>query len=429
LRLWLCADFVDAWREGTLIMPVRMEDVPALAPRPARPRAWRWLGLLAFCLLLGAGGMVSFNPEALHQKPEIFWSLTLGVPFLGWCALGFGRALLYLGERAVADGWDQAREEDLFQKTRQGRRFLRVLNVDLHTALRAPGEEPAVQLEALQSGIKVQRMQPSRLASSSSCHSRLPGDAAEELEPVLLRTLQQLLGELAPTLAQLPPHTPLALLLAGDTGLSGPAWDRTWAQAWQASAIRQVPVSLEGDGLDALDQWLDQRFDERAVLLVIALQFAPRQPEGTAEVVAGLLLGNPLAQTILAPIAFLHRPEQERQPCSDALGDAATQALAWVPLEAESIRHVWLAGVNAQRHAALTSVSHQLTIPMLHAQGLRDLDAALGNPGKVSPWLAIVAATQAIQVGSGAQFIFSGNGCADSRLWSMALTPAPSLSE
>jgi hypothetical protein len=373
--------------------------------------------------------MVSFNPEALHQKPEIFWSLTLGVPFLGWCALGFGRALLYLGERAVADGWDQAREEDLFQKTRQGRRFLRVLNVDLHTALRAPGEEPAVQLEALQSGIKVQRMQPSRLASSSSCHSRLPGDAAEELEPVLLRTLQQLLGELAPTLAQLPPHTPLALLLAGDTGLSGPAWDRTWAQAWQASAIRQVPVSLEGDGLDALDQWLDQRFDERAVLLVIALQFAPRQPEGTAEVVAGLLLGNPLAQTILAPIAFLHRPEQERQPCSDALGDAATQALAWVPLEAESIRHVWLAGVNAQRHAALTSVSHQLTIPMLHAQGLRDLDAALGNPGKVSPWLAIVAATQAIQVGSGAQFIFSGNGCADSRLWSMALTHAPSLSE
>lgn len=410
-------------------MPVRMDDIPALAPRPVRPRAWRWLGLLAFCLLLGAGGMLSFAPEALHQRPEVFWSLTLGVPFLGWCALGFGRALLYLGERAVADGWDQAREEDLFQKTRQGRRFLRVLKVDLHTALRVPGEEPAVQLEALQSGIKVQRVQPSRLASSSSCHSRLPGDAAEELEPVLLRTLQQLLGELAPTLAQLPAHTPLALLLEGDSGLSGPVWDRTWEQAWQASAIRQVPVSLEGDGLDALDHWLDQRFDDRAVLLVIALQFAPRQPEGTAEVVAGLLLGNPLAQTTLAPIAFLHRPEQERQPCSDALGDAATQALAWVPLEVESIRHVWRAGVNAQRHAALTSVSTQLAIPMQHEQGLRDLDAVLGNPGKASPWLAIVAATQAIQVGSGAQFIFSGNGCADSRLWSMALTPAPSLSE
>jgi len=372
--------------------------------------------------------MVSFAPEALHQRPEVFWSLTLGVPLLGWCALGGGRALLYLGERAVADGWDQAREEDLIQKTRQGRRFLRVLNVDLHTALRVPGEEPAVQLEALQSGSKVQRVQPSRLASSS-CHSRLPGDAVEELEPVLLHTLQQLLGELAPTLAQLPAHTPLALLLEGDSGLSGPAWDRTWAQAWQASAIRQVPVSLEGDGLHVLDHWLDQRFDERTVLLVIAFQLAPRQPEGTAEVVAGLLLGNPLAQTILAPIAFLHRPEQERQPCSDALRDTATQALAWVPLEAESIQHVWRAGVNAQRHAALTSVSTQLAIPMEHEQGLRDLDAVLGNPGKASPWLAIVAATQAIQVGSEAQFIFSGNGCADSRLWNMALTPAPSLSE
>lgn len=410
-------------------MPVRMDDIPVLAPRPVRPRARLWLGLLVFCLLLGAVGVLSLGPEALHQNPEVSWGLALGVPLLGWCALGFGRTLLYLGEQAVADGWDQARQADLVQKNRQGRRLLQVLKVDLHTALRAPGDEPAVQLKALQSGIKAQTMQPSRLVSSSSCHSRLPGDGAEDLEPLLLRTLQQVLEELAPTLAQLPDYTRLGLLLDVDSGLSRSGWDRTWEQAWQASAIRQAPVLLEGNGLDALDQWLDQRFYEEAVLLVIGLQFAPRQPEGTAEVIAGLLLGNQLAQNNVAPVALLHRPEQEHQPCPDALHAAATQASAWVPVEFKAIPQVWRAGIDAQRHTAVDSVSTQLSIPMQHEHGLHDLDAMLGSPGKASPWLAIVAATQAIQVGAGPQFIFSGNGRADARLWGMALTPAPSLPE
>ena len=151
-------------------MPVRMDDIPVLAPRPVRPRARLWLGLLVFCLFLGAVGVLSFGPEALHRTPKISWGLALGVPLLGWCVLGFGRTLLYLDEQAVADGWDQARQADLTQKTRQGRRLLQVLKVDLHTALRAPGDEPAVQSKALQSGSKVQKIQPSRLVSSSSCH-------------------------------------------------------------------------------------------------------------------------------------------------------------------------------------------------------------------------------------------------------------------
>ncbi|MBT2342099.1 MULTISPECIES: hypothetical protein [Pseudomonas] len=36
-------------------MPVRIDQVPCLAPRPVRPCVWVWLGLLALCLLAGAG--------------------------------------------------------------------------------------------------------------------------------------------------------------------------------------------------------------------------------------------------------------------------------------------------------------------------------------------------------------------------------------
>ncbi|MNN73617.1 hypothetical protein D3C81_1897500 [compost metagenome] len=77
-------------------MPVRLDKVPPLAPRPARPRIWLWLGLLLSGLLLGLGGT--------------------------W------------GEHAAADGWDEAREEVLIRKIRQGRRLQQVLGVSWYTA-------------------------------------------------------------------------------------------------------------------------------------------------------------------------------------------------------------------------------------------------------------------------------------------------------
>lgn len=75
-------------------MPVRLDQVPALAPRPARPRVWLWLGLLPLFLLLGVGLTLMFGTQPLRQQPVNFWGLALGVPLLGWCVLSFGRALL-----------------------------------------------------------------------------------------------------------------------------------------------------------------------------------------------------------------------------------------------------------------------------------------------------------------------------------------------
>ncbi|MCD4528055.1 MULTISPECIES: hypothetical protein [Pseudomonas] len=370
-----------------------------------------------------------FATTPLNQQPERFWGLALGASFLGWCVLCFGRTLFYLGEQALADGWDQAREEDLIQKIRRGRRSLQVFSASLQTALREPGKEPTAQLDALLGGTLALEVQPARLSLSALRHNRLPGDATEDLESALHRALQQLLADLAPILSRLPDRTPLALLLEIDSGLLEGGWERVWQQAWNESGIRQSPVAFQGSGLDALDRWLDQRFEDRALLLVIALQFAPKQPEGTAEAVVGLLLGNPLTQTTLAPIAFLHRPEQALDSSADAIREAANQALDWARLDPTSIQHAWRIGVDAQHNTAVSQVSTDRVLPMLHTQGLHDLDTLLGCPGKASPWLAIVAATQTLQGGAGPQFIFCATGGVDSKLWSMALTPVPPSSK
>ncbi len=411
-------------------MTVRLDQVPALAPRPVRPRAWLWLGVFPLLLLLlGVGGTFLFGTQALREHPVNFWGLALGVPLLGWCLLSFGRVLLYLGQQQVADGWDQVREENLIQKLRRGRRVQQVLAVSLHTALREPEASSATQLKALLDGVKALKAQPSRQDQSVLRHSRIAGDTDEKPELVLHRVLTQVLADLTPTLTQAPEATPLALLLEVGSALPENVWQRIWRQAWRESGIRQSTVPVEGNGLEALDQWLDHRIGDPAMLLVVAVQFSPQQPEGTAEAVVGLLLGNRLTQTALPSMAYLHRPEQEREPTTDALLYAARQALDWVPLDAQSVEQTWWSGVDAQRDAALAKVLADISIPTKHGQGFYDLDTQLGHPGKASPWLAIAAATQTIQCGAGPQFIFSGGGCVDAGLWSTVLTPVPSLSK
>ncbi|MHC8305775.1 hypothetical protein [Pseudomonas sp. PB3P13] len=380
-------------------------------------------------LLLGVCGTFLFGTQALHQQPVSFWGLALGVPLLGWCLLSFGRVLLYFGQQQVADGWDKAREEDLIHKVRRGRRVQQVLGVSLHTALLAPGEKDALQLNALLSGTKAIKTQPSWLGGSMLRHSRLPGVTNEASEYVLQQVVEQVLSDLAQTLMQLSDDAPLALLLEVDSALPENMLQRVWRQAWSESGIRQSTVSVEGDGLEAVDQWLDQRIGDQALLLVVALQFMPQQPEGTAEVAVGLLFGNRLTQNTLPSMAYLHRPEQEREPTTEALLYAAHQALDWVPLDPQSIEQTWRVGVDARRDAALTTVMAEVSLPSKHNQGFYDLDTQLGHPGKASPWLAIAAATQTIQCGAGPQFIFSGGGCVDAGLWSTVLTPVSSLSK
>ncbi|KQN44817.1 hypothetical protein ASE98_07700 [Pseudomonas sp. Leaf48] len=400
-------------------MPVRIDQIPSPALRPDPPRAWLWFSLLMVFLLLGVGGVVLFCDQTTIQQPFEFWLPAIGIPFLGWCVLGFGRLLLHVGQHSVADGWDDAREKDMNLKVSQGRSSLKVLAASLYTAVRIPGEPPTQQLDNLMDGVTPLRAQPARQGAEISRHTRLVSGIDGDPRRTLLRILKSVLADVSSVLAQLPDDQPLALLLEVDTGLPEEQWRRVWRRAWRESGIRQSSTPLEVGGLTAVDHWLDHRIQDQALLLVVALQFAPKLPAGTAEVAAGLLFGNQLTQTTLVPIARLHRPEQERKPTADDLVYATRQSLDWVPVDANSIEQVWRVGIDSQRHGAIASAL--AGVPMGKA-GVCNLDESLGFPGCASPWLAIAAAAQTIQRGIGPQFIFSGS-VADNGLWGTVLTP------
>jgi len=423
----LCAAVVPAKRGRGLTVPVRLDRLPPPAPKPARPRLWLWLALLPLCLLLGVGLAWVLGGQAQFRDELRFWSFALGAPLLGWSAVSFVRASLFIGQQRAAQGWDEAREADLFSRLRRARRSQQVLSVSVYTGLRDVESPASAQLDAFLDGTRALKAQPSRADGEILRHSHLVGVTDAHLDGALLQVLVRTLNELRQTLAQLPDDKPLALLLEVDSQLQQGQVHQLWQQAWSGSGIRQSTTPVENRGLAAVDQWLDQRITDQALLLVVAVQYAPADAEGTAEAAVGLLLGNRLTQATLPPMAYLHRPEQESHLTTETLRHAMHQALEWVPLATSSIEQVWKVGIDAQRDVELTTVLTQASMPSKPNQGFCNLDALLGFSGKASPWLAIAAAAQAIERGAGPQFIFSGDSAVDAGLWSTVLTPVPPL--
>lgn len=406
-------------------MPVRLDKIPAPAQRPALPRAWLWLGLLVLCLLLGTGLTLWLGDEALTREPGRFWLQALGVPFLAWCGLGAARALVLIFQEGIADGWDARREEVWLREMRRGQRSQQILGVSLYTALydEQAKDAQAQQVKAMQGVTTALQAQMPWQGDSAVRHSRLPAQEDEQLAGAIKRALSQVLADLAQVLTPLPANQPLALLLEMDSELSGDQLVQVWEQAWNESGIRQPLTLLTGAGLAVVDQWLDQRIDDQALLMVVAFQLAPDQLEDSADAVLGLLFGNRLTQTTLKPLAYLHRPEQERSASAGALDYATRQALNWAQVESGSVEGIWLAGFHHKRQADLSTVLYRLAMSVQPGRGHYNLDRSLGHAGPATHWLAIATAAKAIQANGRPQFIFSGEGSAKDGLWCTAIRP------
>ena len=406
-------------------MAVVLDRIPAQADRPSCPRLWLWLCLLPLFLLFGCAVVALFSEVDLREQTAVVWGAALGVSFLGWCLICGLRVLYYLARQHSADGWDAARATDLEYALNQGRRHQQILAISVYTALRTEQSDSLLQVDAILEGTNVLRAQPSRSAGGTVRHSRLPGDVNENTERVLLRILKKLLNDLAVQLAALADEVELSLSLEIDSPLREDRLGEVWQTALAESGIRQTVTPITWRGLEAVDQWLDQRIDDQSLLLLVSVVIAPDAPQGTAETAVGLLLGNPGSQRALPPVANLHRPEQARGESAGALIRATQLALSWASLPASGVEHIWRSGIGQKYHAAVTTVMSEVELPLRADPKVHDLDALLGHPGAASPWVATALAAQTVQRGCGPQLILSGERCADAPLWGTVLTPVP----
>lgn len=403
-------------------MAVRLDEVPSLAPRPTPPKVYRWLMALVAALSMGAVASEFFSDSA--QVADGAWALAVALPSIVWCALLFGRALWFLGKHRVADGWDRTREADMARRLQRGKRSQQILAISVQTAMREDGDRADIlQLEALLQGKQALKTQPGR-ESSQVLFQSLLNRAADSPEELVLGVLTQTLSDLAKPLALLPAATPLKVLLEANSCIDASSMQSIWQRAWDKSEIRQPVQPFGSKGLVALDEWLDLHINDQALLVIIAVQIAPVQAEGTGEVAVGLLLGNRLAQNTLEPTAHVHRPEQERTPSVESLVQASRQALDWSPLAACDIKQCWSAGIPTPRNRDVSSTVDELATPTEATANLCNLDVLLGNAGPAACWLAIALAAQAVRHGAGSQLVFSGDSAVPAGIWGTAIVPS-----
>ncbi|PZE09379.1 hypothetical protein DMX10_31410 [Pseudomonas sp. 57B-090624] len=405
-------------------MVVRLDEMPAPVPQPALPRLRVWLGLLLICVALGGGLVLWLAESSMAEEPGRFWWASLGLPLLVWCGLGALRILVFTLQKGAADGWNAAREEDRLSKVGQGRRSQQVLGVSLHTALRDEQAEDmrALQLIALQGKVSALRAQASWQGQSSVRHSRLPMGELERSVDALQRLLSQVFADMSQVLTSFPPDLPLALHLDINTSLSDKTVVEAWRQAWAGAGIRRALQPTEGNGLAVIDQWLDHRANDQALLMIIAFQIAPEAVEESTEAVVGMLLGSAPSRAT-HPHIYLHRPEQEREPSTDGLVSSIRQALSWAQIGADSLDGVWLSGIDHQRQADVWTSLARLGIPATPQKGQHNLDTILGSSGRTAPWLAIAAAAQAVQLQGRPQLTLCGDGTGSPELWCTAIRP------
>lgn len=404
-------------------MPVNLKRIQPPVTLPASPKGWLWGLLLVAALFAGAGWAIYSNQNKAEINSAAFWRTALAVPGLVWLIALVLRLAWFQGQRATASGYNHHRQQTIDRETRRGRRSLPVLGISLHSALRAADDRNAEgQWAALQARVQALKTQASWRDNRGIRHSRLPRSGDELPEQLLARGLNTMLAALSGVLATLPAETPLALLLESNSSLPAEQLQATWLSCWQASQIRQPLVSIEGSGLAVVDRWLDRPVNQPALLLVVAIQLAPQPAEGSAEAVAGLLMGHYPPAENLTPLAVLHRPEQAQGPDDRDLRYALQQSLDWVPLRPASVTSGWLVGVDRIWHQAIASALKALACPLNIGQDVHDLGTTLGYPGPAAPWLAIACAVQRCRNGE-PQLMVSGDNQAASPLWVTVVAP------
>lgn len=398
-------------------MPVRLNEVPEQATPSDKPSSQRWLkclaGMLTVCCLF-----IYFSGQRTNTPG--FWLFTVVGPVSLWLIAAWVRAMIYLLGYIRVNAWNRSREAFILAELRRGRRALQILRATCITAHLQLGDAfSAFPLEAL---IKNESVLSTRNTwkGERMRHSRLPASPDINVADFLSRIFSKLVSELAVSLHKYPDDQPVTLLFEADTSLPEQLVSSLWRDAWKTCGIRQQTEDIDGHGLAVVDRWLDHRIREKSLLLVVALQVAPENPQDTGETVAALLLGNRLTQNILTPRALLHRPEQNG---SQPLNENIAQALDWGPVEPDELHHLWQAGLSDQQQSAIAALNGRSPLEGVEMNSnLYDLDKTLGHTGCAAPWLAIAAASQAAEQMQAAHLIVSGERNTD-LVWSTVVSP------
>ncbi|EJX0633953.1 hypothetical protein ODD08_004034 [Salmonella enterica] len=396
-------------------MPVRLNTIPGPEPYPESPSRVKWLAALLLVLSTGVALTSLFASDELAKNSLWFWGLACGVPAFIWSLAASVRWLVFMTQHIRADAWNQRREAVILQETRRGRRALQILSLSVQTAL--TGNTVAETTTAFLAREQVLSTHVVLRGEDAVRRSLIPVFTEQPILQRLPEIFSRLFSHIRPQLCQLPDDFHINVLMEADIPLSMRVMGRTWEKEWKKAGLPEARLfSSPETGLAAVDDWLDNHIQEKAVLLVISVRLEPENPELTAESACALLLANRLTQHVITPLALLHRPE--RVTSVESMAEGVTQALDWMPVSPDAITGTWTAELNTAQRGALLSLNQ----PFAEEGVLYELDAFLGRAGPAAPWLSVAAATLAATHLHQPQLALSGAQDGET-LWATVVSP------
>lgn len=408
-------------------MAINLKIIPPVAWRPAPIRFGYWFSSLVALTVVAAIAGLAFDRQGESTKIWILFPVAIMVV---WLLMFILRALFWLFQHSHADGWDRKREETLLWETRRGRRALQILHISVDIPLQE--EQGQTPLTLLMEGPSILKSQTGRGREDYCLHTFFPtppvgqesDDSLESQQQDLIvfqARLQKVLADVVTALVPFSPKQTLVVLFEVDTSILPRRFIPAWYDSLKKAGIVQPIEYVDGHGVQFIDEWLDNRNNDKSLLLIISAQVAPEIRQGSAEAMVALLLGNRLTQNTVLPLAWLHRPERTGL---QSLEEGIAQAADWVPLKAGQVKHLWLSGLTLEE---TSSVIPAMAIPLLSGvpspAGRHNTDLIIGHAGCVSPWLAAAGATLAAQQTSSAQLAISADR-GTGTLWIQAITPA-----
>lgn len=391
-------------------MPVNIKAVVAPAKRPTPPVAGRWI--IALVAFLVTGMFISVIASKNDDTP-LLWVFIMIFCFIVWMLAVLIRILYYRVNNHWADTFDHERAKILWRLTQRGRRALHIVWSEFYTECSTSSASVFID------GAGAVKARPTWQGEQNVRHSRLPFLPGSTPESTLNPFINLMMDSLAKPLSQLADNTPIALHIEANSILSVNQIEALVLKSWSRSRIRQLPQIIPGNGLEDVDKWLDERAEQQALLLVVAVQIAPDSPAEKGEAVTMMLLGNTLSQQTLQPFAVLHRPEAS---LVSELHEGVALAGNWAALNEKLPERLWLAGLSSQQKEKVNGIlGEPLLKPAAQANCIVDLDNMAGNAGCVAPWLAIAAAAQMSCESHLPQIIISGQS--NETLWSTVVSP------
>ncbi|MGR7525736.1 hypothetical protein [Klebsiella aerogenes] len=389
-------------------MPVYLDEVPDEEDRISRPVTLRW-GILLIVIML-AGVLLTLWQWTGERRGVSFWLTAMGLPFGLWLSLVVFRHIGYRLELNGEAGWNHECESLKASEIARGQRFAWVLDTWVQTqAGRGTGSLSA----AMKLATPLLKTAVPRTCGHSVRHSRITDfDAGPD---AVKSAIEKVAVRLKSALERLPETLPCWLMFDGGTEL--PAQDE--AEILQLLTLKSGRElrQLSAKGMNALDKWLDNRWDKPSALIVLSLALRPSPAENDAEAIASLVLCNRKSHQFPDAVR-LHRPQLSNH---ETLTRNMAHSLRWANVTPDDIRTIWISGEAVTGRPGLNKACEENTLALSLTDDINNIDTTLGYAGQASPWVSVALAAVAVRE-QGPQLIAAQPDPASDDIWLTAIT-------